>query len=60
MKKENLFPVNFEGKQYFEKDCDGVFLAVYPCREALNWEGGVYMTEGLWIYPDGSTIDESR
>ena len=53
-KKINLFPVFFKGKKYFEKDCDDVFLAVYTCKEALNWEGGVYLSNDTWVYPDGS------
>ena len=57
MKKESLFPVYFNGKKYFEKDCDDVFLSFYHCKEALNGLGGVYSSAGLWVYPDGS-MDE--
>lgn len=55
--EENLFPVNFDGKDYYKKDCDDMFLSFYDCREALNDLGGVYMFEGTWVYPDGS-MDE--
>jgi hypothetical protein len=54
IEKNSLFPVFYDGKQYYEKDCDDVFLSFYHCREALNYNGGVYMTEDLWVYPDGS------
>ena len=57
MKKKSLFPVYFEGKEYYEKDCDDVFLAFYHCKETLNGANGVYVSEGLWVYPDGS-MDE--
>jgi|TARA_R110000868_G_scaffold165050_5_gene397994 hypothetical protein len=57
MENEKLFPVHFNGKKYYEKDCDDVFLAFYHCREALNGLGGVYLSEGTWVYPDGSMGD---
>lgn len=57
--KKSLFPVYFEGKQYFKKDCDSVFLSFYTCEEALNGSGGVYMADGTWVYPDGSMKSDS-
>jgi len=55
--EEELFPVYFNGKEYYEEDCDDVFLALYHSRESLNDLGGVYMGDGDSVYPDGS-IDE--
>jgi hypothetical protein len=55
MNNKGMFPVHYNGKKYNEKDCDQAFLAAYHCREALNDEGGVYMFDDVWIYPDGST-----
>ncbi len=57
MKKESLFPVYFNGKEYFENNCDDIFLSFYHCKEALNELGGVYLSEDIWVYPDGS-MDE--
>lgn len=57
MKKEKLFPVYFNSKKYYEKDCDDTFLAFYYSKEALNGLGGVYLSEGIWVYPDGSMDD---
>tara|TARA_B110000858_G_C17777253_1_gene462857 strand:+ start:109 stop:285 length:177 start_codon:yes stop_codon:yes gene_type:complete len=54
MKENNLYPVHYNGKKYFEKDCDEMFLCFYHTIHALNGEGGVYMSEDVWIYPDGS------
>lgn len=54
MKKESLFPVYFNGKKYLKDDCDDVFLAFYHCKESLNDLSGVYLSEGTWVYPDGS------
>ena len=31
-----------------------MFLCFYHTIHALNGEGGVYMSEDVWIYPDGS------
>ena len=59
MIEENLFPIRFEGKEYFEKDCHYLFSVFYTCPEALSADSSVYVSDGLWVYPDGSTIDES-
>lgn len=53
-KKNDLFPVHYNGKDYYEKDCASIFLAFYSCKEALNWEMGVYMSGGISVYPDGT------
>ena len=55
MSEENLYPVYYEGKRYFEKDCDEMFLCFYHTVHALNGDRGVYMFEDVWVYPDGST-----
>lgn len=52
---DDLFPVYFNGEDYHAKDCDDLFLAYYTCEEALNGACGVYVAEGMWVYPDGST-----
>lgn len=52
--EEALFPVHFNGVDYFEEDCNDTFLSFYDCKDALNDLGGVYMFEGTWVYPDGS------
>jgi len=54
MKKESLFPVYYNHKPYYKKDCDQIFLDFYNCRESLNVNGGVYLSEDIWVYPDGS------
>ena len=40
-------------KEYYEEDCDEVFLAFY--EPAAMTPFGVYMFEGVWITPDGKT-----
>jgi hypothetical protein len=58
MIQDQFFPVTFENKEYLEVDCDSCFLAFYDCIEALNSEGRVYLSEHIWIGPDGSTIED--
>jgi hypothetical protein len=50
---DKLFPVSYEGRLWKEEDCNDVFLSFYHCRESLNALGGVYLSEGIWVYPDG-------
>jgi hypothetical protein len=51
---KSLFPVLYEGKEYYEDDCDIMFLSFYHDRVSLTPSGGVYMAEGDFVYPDGS------
>lgn len=56
-----LYPVKYDGKLYDKDHCDELFIAYYTCLEALNYEGGVYLSDGSWIYPDGYIEhDENR
>jgi len=52
-----MFPVYYEDDVYYEKDCGSLFLAFYGSRHSLNPMGGVYMSEGMWVYPDDSMDD---
>jgi len=54
---EDLYPIEYEGKLYYEKDCDPVFVGYYQTRFGLNALGGVYLCNDDWVYPDG-TIEE--
>ncbi len=47
-----MFPIYYNGKKYYEEDCDEVFLSFYLEPEAMS-PFGVYMSEGVWITPDG-------
>jgi len=51
---EDLFPVSFKGKDYYENDCSDLYLSVYHSKMILNDLGGVYLSNGNWVYPDGS------
>jgi hypothetical protein len=54
MKDKNIWPVLYKDKLWYEKDCDELFINMYEFREQLNSEGGIYLSEDVWIYPDGS------
>jgi hypothetical protein len=54
MKDKNIWPVIFNNKAWYEKDCDKLFTDIYEFREQLNYDGGIYMSEGICLYPDGT------
>lgn len=57
MKRNKLFPVYCDGKAYYEKDCDDVYLAFYHDRMALGYNDSVYVSEGMWVSPDGTVFE---
>lgn len=56
-KNEKLYPVFFNGKNYYKKDCDEIFTAFYHSRDALGLNCSVYVSEGMRICPDGTFED---
>lgn len=54
-KKVKLFPVIFNEKKYYKKDCSDIYLCFYFELEDILYNAGVYATEGLIVFPDGST-----
>lgn len=48
-KEKKAFPIIYNGKKYYEKDCHPSFLDVY------QWDGSpyCYYIEGMNISPDG-------
>ena len=54
MIQEHLFPITYNGKEYFKKDCDEMYLTFFNNVMALNQNGGVYISDGMWVYPDGT------
>jgi len=53
MEELKLYPIYYDGKDWNEEDCDDVFISFYHTRDSLNFEMGVYVSEGVWVYPDG-------
>lgn len=53
-----IFPINYKGKLWTEKDCDDVFLAFYEGKHSLNCDCAVYIMDGDWIFPDGKILND--
>ena len=53
MEENELYPVVYNLCEWHETDCDEIFVNCYHSREDLNCEGGVYIAEGTWVFPDG-------
>ena len=51
--EKRTFPIIYEGKSYYEKDCDEMFLSYYDCPEALINGCCVYVSDNMVIFPDG-------
>lgn len=51
--KENLYPVEFRGKKYYEKDCNSIFKSFYHHPMSLRFDNSVYVSEGMSIFPNG-------
>lgn len=52
--KNQLYPVYFDNKTFFEEDCDGVFVSFYQHPQALMPDMSVYVGEDIFLYPDGT------
>lgn len=53
-----LYPIKYNSKLYYKEDCDGLFIRFYTNKEVLRTDGSILVSEGLWLYPDGSLYDE--
>jgi len=47
------FPIMYNGMLYEKEDCDEDFLAQYDGKYMLTGEGGIYITDGMFLFPDG-------
>lgn len=52
-KTKNLYPVNYNGKDYYYKDCADIFTALYNDIVSLTAAKSVYLGEGMYVYPCG-------
>lgn len=58
MSKNKLYPVIYNGKEYFEKDCHPMFVAYYQSSYALRPDISVYISSDIGgIFPDGTNSD---
>jgi hypothetical protein len=53
------YPINWDGKEYFSRDVHQDFCDAYTEASQLRFDMGIYLNDGVVIYPDGSMQDES-
>ena len=57
--KEALYPIIYNGITYDENNVDGLFDSFYYDREIYeSGDGSIYISDGVSIFPDGTTKDE--
>jgi hypothetical protein len=54
---EEIWPVLYNGELWYREDCDELYVSMYEFREQLIYNGGIYLTDGKYIFPDGSYGD---
>lgn len=54
--KDEMYPIMYKGREWYEEDCDDVFLCFYTCKQSLGWDKSVYVAEGERIFPDGEWV----
>lgn len=52
--KRKMWPVYYNNRYWNKWECGDVFLCIYSCIEALREDGGVYIGDGSWVFPDNS------
>ena len=61
MIEESLWPVEYDNKLWYEKDCGSIFRSFYHSRYSLRADGCVYISDGSWVFPDDTfEHDENR
>jgi len=48
------------GVEYTEESVSDIFESFYHSKKSVRNDGGIYMFDGMVIYPDGSMVDESE
>lgn len=54
---KNLYPIIYKDKCWNKADCNSLFIAYYDCEEALNEDGSVYVSDGIYVFPDSNQED---
>lgn len=52
-KTSNDFPIIYNNEKYHRNQCASIFLDFYGGNGTLNHNGGAYMTDGMFVYPNG-------
>ncbi|HPI69260.1 MAG TPA: hypothetical protein PLV06_11395 [Bacteroidales bacterium] len=53
-----LYPIEYNGRLYYREDCDELFVQFYTNEDILSADCSICVSDGLWLYPDGSSYDE--
>ncbi len=59
--RDTRYPIYYNGKKYTKKNVHDVFDQFYTGKDslgALGYPGGVYMTEGMVIFPNGKIVHD--
>lgn len=57
--KNLLYPINFNGIDMYEEDCDQIFVTFYNSVESLGWDKSVYVNKDVGrILPNGEWSKE--
>ena len=54
--KEDKYPIVYKGRDWYEDDCNDVFLCFYDSISSLGWDKSVYVADGERILPDGEWV----
>jgi len=58
MNNDKLYPFIWKGNVYEKDDCDYRFILAYFKKDAMREDCAVYFDSDVWIYPNGTFIDE--
>lgn len=54
--EEELWPIRFQGKFYYQEDVDERFRYLYQSKSDLNPDNSISIIFGKLIYPNGKII----
>lgn len=57
--QKKLYPINWKGKYYLEKDCGDVFNSVYTHPMVLREDCSIYLGDGLSVFPNDEMIEDN-
>ena len=53
-----LYPIEYNGRLYYRENCDELFVRFYTNKDVLSADCSICVSDGLWLYPNGSSYDE--
>ena len=58
VKKSKMYPVEYKGKLWYEKDCGEIFNFNYNMRKVIAKDSSVFIYDDMWVYPDDNILCE--